>query len=679
MRSLRAAALTAFDRGDLTEAEQLFQASIDNARVTGRSPADMDILRFDLALTVERSGDRARADTMYETLIKSATDRGDTDMLGRVHSQLASSLNQTGDLDRASEHALLAFNLGEAAHSPMAQANAARNLGSIARLRGNLDETVRRYVQAQGLFASAGQVDYVAETLGGLAALEMQRDRLGIAQGYVDDGLRLPASQQARLALLLAAANVADRRNDLANAEHRYAELADLPALRAVTNGRATALSNLCGVRARLRSTTAEQSCRDALHETEAGNAPELTARAAYHLASVRYNAGDFEEALTLVRRSLLLLEANGSGATAFAVTARSQIERIVERKAADFPPLDPRRSRISDLNAQGVATYARGDYVQAQLLLAEALADAHRLADEDGEAMVLGNLGYLKMAQRRFGEARAYAEQSLAISERIGADHRTYAQLLLLGNLQAMSGERREATRTLTRGLAMVRGVSSRHEGEYLTVLATIQEHEKRWAEAGRLHLEVADIQRRLGDQRSLGLALMRAARSDVELGRLLDAETRLREALAAARVVGDLQGEHAIWFVQSGIDERRRQYGDARHHLTAALQLALQARAPGETRTTYDRLIALAERQRDAQGVAAWRKERDDVLGGRVMSRLQAARLAAALADIALQIGNREEGRLYLRRAVLLYRAMDQSASEEGRKAEKRLADLG
>lgn len=674
---LRAAALAAFDAGNLVEAEQLFLRTLAAARTTGRSPADVDILRFDLALTVDRV-DRARAAPMYEALIRSATDRGDADMMSRAHSALAANLRQTGDSDKAREHAMLAFHLAETSHNPVAQAGAARVLGTDAWLRGNLTEAVRHYALARDLFQAAGSADHTAETLATLAQLEVARNRLGVAQGYVEDGLRLCACAGARLQLLFARAAVADQRGELALAERSYAELAELPTIRSVPMGRAAALANLCAVRVRLHAESAEASCDDALRETAAQGARDALARTAYALATRRYEAGRHAESLELLRRALAMIEANCGGGGAFAVQIRAVIEQLNAGLPADLPSLDPRRVRVGDQNASGTALYARQDYAGAELLYVQALAGARDLKDEDAEAMVLGNLGYLRLAQHRYGEARAYAEQSLARSERIGAKARTRVQLWLLGQAQAIAGSRDAARKTLWRGFDMVRGVDGLLEAQYLVSLATIEETDKRWAEAARLFLQAEGAAQRMGDQSGRAAALVRAAEAEAKLSLSDRAERHLGDALAAARSVGSTQAEQAVWLLQGEIDQRRARYDDARRHFLAALQLALQARAPRETRTSYDRLIALAERQHDAPSAAAWRKERDEVLVGSVMAQLRAARLAYALADMALQRGARDEGRFYLQRAVKSYRAIDQAATDEGRRAEQRLADL-
>lgn len=678
----RAAAELAYQRGDLMEAERQITAAIVAARKAGRPPSDIAMLSFDRALFVELRGDRMAARTLYAGLMKDATERGDPGLLARLHSQLSASHNATGDLNTARDHGLQALSLAEAARDLIAQGNALRNLGVLARASGNLPEAIARFEKALEVFRATAQPDYLAGTLATLASMETERGRLGVAQGHVEDGLKLRATPPSRVTLLSAAAGVADARGDWAAAERVYAELEASPALASQANGRTGVLISLCGIRAHLRLASAEDTCRQALKESEANGAPDQIARALYNQAGERYAAGQREEAIALLQRALSTWESSGSTSTRYAVLTRSQLEKIASNRPVDLSPVDPRAARVSDQTTQAVALYGRGEYVQAERLLIMTLALAHQLEDDDAQAMVLGNLGYVKLGQQRFDAARVYAEQSLAISERIGADHRTWVQLLLLGKSQALTGQADEALKTFERGLAMVRGMSSAHEAEYLGDIGVWHEQKRNFAEALRRHEEAAQVWTRLDDRKRLGMSLFQAARDEFMLRRLDAAQVRLKEALDASRTVGHAETEHAIWMLQGDIDVQQKRFDDAERHLLAALQLALQARAPEQTRASYERLIALDGRGGSGgsgRSAADWRRERDEVLAGRVASQWQSAQLASQLGAIALQLNDKAEARLYLQRAVTLYRAMDRANTDEGRRAQQRLDALG
>jgi DNA-binding SARP family transcriptional activator/tetratricopeptide (TPR) repeat protein len=173
------------------------------------------------------------------------------------------------------------------------------------------------------------------------------------------------------------------------------------------------------------------------------------------------------------------------------------------------------------------------------------ALSSAQRLADRQGEAWVLNNLGVLH-GEQHADDAVGYFEQALAIYRAAG-DRRGQAQA---ANNLAFSYrflERyEEAVAALLDALELQRHVGRRYgEGVALCNLGEAYLELGRHDEAIARSQEALAVVREIGSTRMEGYALYNLGRANLDLGQSAEAASLLEQALAIHRAVGDRSGE--------------------------------------------------------------------------------------------------------------------------------------
>ena len=193
-------------------------------------------------------------------------------------------------------------------------------------------------------------------------------------------------------------------------------------------------------------------------------------------------------------------------------------------------------------LHDLGYVLRDRRRFPEATALLEESLAIFRKLNDRFWEGRALGTLGTAYRMQRRLGEAVACYERSLTIRREAG-DRRGQAQALeALGNSYRQQQRFDQATTHLTQGLVLYRELGDRWgEGRALGLLGSVYLEQERFDDAVALLEESLAIAREVGNQYGEGLTLADVARASVGQRRIREADSYLQQSLAIFRALGD------------------------------------------------------------------------------------------------------------------------------------------
>jgi tetratricopeptide (TPR) repeat protein len=193
-------------------------------------------------------------------------------------------------------------------------------------------------------------------------------------------------------------------------------------------------------------------------------------------------------------------------------------------------------------LHDLGYVLRDRRRFPEATALLEESLAISRKLGDRFWEARTLGTLGTAYRMQRRLDEAVDCYKQSLMIRREVG-DRRGEAQALeALGNGHRQQQRFDEATSCLRQSLAVYRELGDRWgESRALGILGSVYLEQEHFDEAMALLEESLAITREVGNQYGEGLTLADVARASVGQRRLREADSYLEQSLAIFRALGD------------------------------------------------------------------------------------------------------------------------------------------
>ncbi|WP_217915458.1 ATP-binding protein [Miltoncostaea marina] len=206
-------------------------------------------------------------------------------------------------------------------------------------------------------------------------------------------------------------------------------------------------------------------------------------------------------------------------------------LERALGRVAAGTP------LRARGLTAAATLAHYGGDLDTAAALGEEALAVSTTLGDRGSAAHALTALGLVARARGRYDEARTRYDQSTRIFRELG-DRRGLAEAV---------------GRTATAAL---------HQGDCTTLL-----------DSG---LEATALYREQGDLDGIAYAVNSVALGMLHLGRLEEAEPRFREALAAARGVGNRRYTSRILVGMGTLAAARSDWAAARAQFEEASAIA-------------------------------------------------------------------------------------------------------
>lgn len=226
-----------------------------------------------------------------------------------------------------------------------------------------------------------------------------------------------------------------------------------------------------------------------------------------------------------------------------------------------------------------GLALRMSGKAAAARLQIEGALELYRSIGDNNGEAVVLGNLGLIAMEQGRTPEAVVLQEAALAIHSEAG--DRTGAGVALgnLGILSRRKGQPAQAREQYLRALAIHREVGNRvNEGVVLGNLANLLFDQQRLEEAREENDAALAIHREVGHRRGEGVVLGNLGELLAGLGRIDEARASYEAALTIHREIGNRRLEgvtlaHVAMLAaeQGNLVEARTQLGAAEAILRA------------------------------------------------------------------------------------------------------------
>ncbi|MGH8932741.1 MAG: tetratricopeptide repeat protein [Egibacteraceae bacterium] len=175
----------------------------------------------------------------------------------------------------------------------------------------------------------------------------------------------------------------------------------------------------------------------------------------------------------------------------------------------------------------------------------------AQRSGNRAGEAGPRNSLGMICFEQRRFDEAIAYYEESLAISREVGDRARESMVLTNLGNVRVEQGRFAEAIGFFEQSLALNRELQDRiGEGYVLNELGIVHHSQERFEHALTYYHRALRIWREVGDPSNEGIALNNLGDTHREQQRFEEARAHYEQALAIFRELGARHAEgQVLW----------------------------------------------------------------------------------------------------------------------------------
>lgn len=297
----------------------------------------------------------------------------------------------------------------------------------------------------------------------------------------------------------------------------RLAELGEIASRDAAdSEGRTMALSILADTRAKAgRNEEAIDLLREA-EETSRTCSVSTRARALTSLGDVLFRAGHQLEAEPVIQQALELCTVAGDMA-----------------------------GRGSALNLLGMISRFRGELLPAMDLFVQASEAARASKDWHSVGTVDTNLALVYVQLGRWDDAVAAFRRDIDICQRLGDRHGEAVTGIYLASLFVDQGDLTEATRLATNALDTMRELSDRWQQACAhNILGKVRYRQSQWREARTSFLQSAELMVAVGDQSGEVVALMNAANTDLMLGELDAAISRLREATIRLKVEGDVAG---------------------------------------------------------------------------------------------------------------------------------------
>lgn len=249
-----------------------------------------------------------------------------------------------------------------------------------------------------------------------------------------------------------------------------------------------------------IEKSQAEKAYKSALEISQQIGDRDIEANVLNNFASLHKSVGEYQSALIYYLQALPLWQALGDTAretnaisnlgTLYRTLGDKQKALFYQESALKLARADDKQQQAQALNGRGMAYYALGDENELNNALSDfqqALALAREAKSEEGEAVILGNLGatedsigknkevpkYLKESLRLKKEARKHLQESLKLrrqsKDRFGeANTRTK-----LGLVYNSLGDRRNARKHLEQALEISHQIGDRYQEA--TVLAAL------------------------------------------------------------------------------------------------------------------------------------------------------------------------------------------------------------
>jgi tetratricopeptide (TPR) repeat protein len=331
-------------------------------------------------------------------------------------------------------------------------------------------------------------------------------------------------------------------------------------------------------------------------------------------------DAGRYPEAVAAARALLVQAQAAGEQASPEAAydlaMVHARLGRALNRSGASAAALESlggarrRFEALAMAGGKGAAPMASGCLSEsADCLLdlgrldeaADLYEEAARLDAERGDrrdvAVNKGQLGTVRMLQRRYSEALAAWVEARDIFERLGEPGSVATAWHQIGMVHGNAGQYDAAERAFQEALRIwVQAVDRLHEGETLAELGSLYGRMGRREDAARICRQAADILADFHDLRHEGAARSNAANQLVQLQRYDEARRELTRAIECRAPFG-----HAaeLWKTFQILCNLERAVGNEAAAASArdrAFQAYLAYRRDrGENLTSYGKLFAM------------------------------------------------------------------------------------
>jgi tetratricopeptide (TPR) repeat protein len=313
------------------------------------------------------------------------------------------------------------------------------------------------------------------------------------------------------------------------------------------------------------------------------------------------------------------------------------------------------------------------GQYERATETLNHALAIAREVNNKHNEASQLGALGSICRHQGEYERAIVFHSQAVDLAREIGDKRGEGVYLGNLGNVHRAQGNLEEAIEFFGQGAAIAREIDDFHsESTHLGFLGSIHHVQGRYEVAIEHYSDAAKLFRKIGDTRSESIWIGNIGDANIKLGRVDEAETALRRAIAGLEktlpvAAGAFQGSLALLLANRGafaeaqtlIEKAEPQIADHPEEYAKFLAkkglVCHQAGNVDDTRTSLEQAQALAAELKVGDDSEVTQAIRDleavleassghDLATAREMAVMEATRLME-LGVIEREQGNHQE----------------------------------
>jgi len=439
--SLSAKAWALADEGRLTEAEVEFARAI-----VGRQRPE-DLTSYGEFLF--RVGRLDQARLLFERAIEIASeDTGQDYALANAYGHLGSVLKVRGDLDEAEQMYRKSLEINEKLGRVEGMAKAYGNLGFVLRTRGDLDGAEEVYRKSLEIDLKLGHLEGIAKAHRNLGGVLYARGDLDGAERMLRESLRINEKLGRLEGMAKSYGNlgiVMQARGNLDGAEEVYRKALQLNEKLGRLEGMANAFGNLGNVLwARGDLDAAEQMSRKSLEIDEKLCRLEGMANSYGNLGNVLFDRGDLDGAEKMHRKSLEIDEklrrldgvAKSYSNLGNVLRARHDLDGAeqMHRKALQIDEKLGRLEGIAiDYGNLGNVLHDRNDLDGAEQLYIKSLEIDERFKRLEGMAIAYRNVGNVRRDKGDLEGAEQMFRKSLATAESLGSSSLiTHAQASL-------------------------------------------------------------------------------------------------------------------------------------------------------------------------------------------------------------------------------------------------------
>ena len=442
--------------------------------------------------------------------------------------------------------------LAAAAGDLRARGDAQGVLGILHMNRGEVDQALSRFEEAQEIHGRSGDVRASAMVLNNLGALYKRRGQMDEARGHYE-------------AALSRFRGIGDRR-------HEGSALGNL--------------GTLDSGRGRPRAAMARFEAALSIHR-EIGNR-RSEGIVLISLGVLQTNQGQLDAAEATLGAALRILREIGNrrgegttlgnlGNLRMEEGAMEEARGHYEAALAVHREVGNRHIEPTLLGCLGILHKSEGRPDEARACYEGALAMSRRLGNRRSEGILLGNLANLHRDADQPDAALTCFQAALAIHREVGNRQHEGQALLNLGTLYRKTGRPEAALAHYDAALVILKEVGARRlEGVILSNTGYLHQERGDWEAALASHEASLAVYRDIGNQRGQGYQLESIGSLHAERGQWALADASLARGEALLRAVGDRNALGQILCVQGQIALRRGRSAQAASALAEAAALA-------------------------------------------------------------------------------------------------------